>query len=176
MRLFRLGRKPSSKFYCWQQLTVPWRYHSLSFAQAPWHPWSIQLSTSAARALASSSLMPSALPFLEPCIFISMHDRSIQQSTSAACTRVSPRARVLSYDFTMATHSEYAQYITKWRIRHIQLSMRRIHPLLRKCQDNAKLACHCTACQAENSSQTTLIHFADHSSYTYVVHSLHNSS
>ena len=35
--------------------------------------------------------------------------------------------------------------ITKWHIRHTQLSMRRTHPLLRNCRDNAKLACHCTA-------------------------------
>ena len=37
-------------------------------------------------------------------------------------------------------------YITKWRIRHTQLSMRRTHLLLRNCRNYAKLACHCTAC------------------------------
>ena len=57
---------------------------------------------------------------------------------------VAPRARALSHDFTMATHSEHAHYITKWRIRHTQLSMHRTHPLLcNYYQDNAKLACHC---------------------------------
>ena len=35
--------------------------------------------------------------------------------------------------------------ITKWRIRHTHSIMRRTHPLLRNCRDNAKLACHCTA-------------------------------
>ena len=58
---------------------------------------------------------------------------------------VAPRARALSHDFTMATHSEHTYYITKWRIRYTQLSMRRTHPLLRNCEDNAKLVCHCTA-------------------------------
>ena len=35
--------------------------------------------------------------------------------------------------------------IKKWRIRHTQSLMRRTHPLLRNCRDNAKLAYHCTA-------------------------------
>ena len=67
-----------------------------------------------------------------------------ETSAAYAGARESPRARTLSHDFTMATHSEHAHYITKWRIRHAQLSMRRTHPLLRNCQDNAKLTCHCT--------------------------------
>ena len=42
-------------------------------------------------------------------------------------------------------YSEHAHYITKWRIRHTHSIMRHTHPLLRNCQDNAKLACPCTA-------------------------------
>ena len=42
-------------------------------------------------------------------------------------------------------HSEHAHDIIKWRIRHTHSIMRRTHPLLRNCRDNAKLACHCTA-------------------------------
>ena len=48
-------------------------------------------------------------------------------------------------EILILTHSEHMHYITKWRIRHTQLlSMRHTHPLLRNCQDNVKLACHCT--------------------------------
>ena len=48
----------------------------------------------------------------------------------------------------MATHSEHVHYniITKWCIGHTQLLMHRTHPQLRNCQDNTKLAYHCTAC------------------------------
>ena len=45
----------------------------------------------------------------------------------------------------MATHSEHAHYITKWRIGHTQLLMRCTYQRLHNCHDNAKLACHCTA-------------------------------
>ena len=50
----------------------------------------------------------------------------------------------------MVIHSEHAHYITKWHIRHTQLSMHRTHPLLRNFQDNIKLACHCIACYIQN--------------------------
>ena len=45
----------------------------------------------------------------------------------------------------METYFEHVHYITKWHIRHTQSLMHRTHPLLHNCQDNAKLACHCTA-------------------------------
>ena len=57
-----------------------------------------------------------------------------------------PEGQALSHDFTMATYSEHAHYITKWRVSDTPTTiMRRTHPLLRNCRDNAKLACHCTA-------------------------------
>ena len=45
----------------------------------------------------------------------------------------------------MATHSEHARYITKWRIGHTQSLLRRTYPRLRNYQDNAKLVFHSTA-------------------------------
>ena len=103
--------------------------------------------------------MPSALPLLEPRTFIDhIHDRSAvarasdlraQQSyydelASSAPARA-PRAR--RYHMTSPwQHIPSMRIISqKWRIRHTHSIMRRTHPLLRNCRDNAKLACHCTA-------------------------------
>ena len=148
MRLFRLGRKPSSKFYCWQQLVCTFNHDPDPELLEPCAGFIIHDLSSGAlalHALASSSLMPSALPFLEPCAFIPLINPAEHYNSSAICARAF-RARALSHDFTMATHSEHAHFITKWRIRYAQLlSMNRTHPLLRNYQDNAKLACHCTA-------------------------------
>ena len=73
MRLFRLGRKPSSKFYYWKQLAT--RHILLSTfnstaARALW------LRILALQALASSLPMPSALPLLKPRRNLHIHDRS----------------------------------------------------------------------------------------------------
>ena len=46
----------------------------------------------------------------------------------------------------MATLFKHAHYNIKCCIRHTQSLMRHTHTLLRNCQDNTKLAGHCTAC------------------------------
>ena len=92
--------------------------------------------------------MPSALSLLESCAFISMIDPAEHCKLLRVlfCLCLALSARVLSHDFTMATHSEHAHYTTKWRIRHTQLSMRHTHPLLHNYR-SVPGKCPCTTFQ-----------------------------
>ena len=100
----------------------------------------ISMIDPALHALANSSPMPSTLLLLEPCTFIPMINPA-HRCTHWYVASSRSLSQVLSHDFTMATNSEHAHYIIKWRIRHTQSLM-----LLCNCRDNAKLACHCTVC------------------------------